>query len=303
MNQASAKRRNAVVAGAAAVALLIGGSTYALWSNKASFDGGEITAGDLALTARTPIAYDVSADRVDRDSETIADIADGNSPSNLLTFGADQVAAYNGNATVAGLDGDPGVYGLKAPADVLQGHVVNPTSWLIVPGDTAAVVTPYEITLKGDNLVAELTLDGTSFKPDDANPDPNTDMTYHYAIFGQDGQQIGSIQAIDTSNANQAIALFQADNTGQASGADDNYDLGEGLVPVPVIGSSGTDPVSITFVILAHFTSTENQAAIDDTVPNANKIDNLGNVGLSLTQVRTYTDGFGSPTSYPTPQA
>lgn len=54
-----------VIAGIAGLALLTGGTTFALWSDQASVDGGTIVNGNLAVTA-DPIAWvDLSPDRTD----------------------------------------------------------------------------------------------------------------------------------------------------------------------------------------------------------------------------------------------
>ena len=289
MNQASAKRRNALLAGAAGVALLIGGSTYALWSQQASLNGGTITAGNLALTAAALGNYDVSADRVTHgtspDQEVVGPIQDANNQD--LTFGAGQVAAYNGDTTTPGLDGDPGTYGINAVSDVLQGHsIANLDTWLIVPGDTVALAQTLNVTLTGDNLVATLDVDGTGFLANALN----SDMVYHYALFGSDGKQLGDIEPI--ANAVQPIALLQADSTGQGGGTDDYYGVDPNLVKVPVVGTA-----KLTLVVFGHFKDTGNTQGID----NVNVIDALNSFKVDLTQVRDYTDGFGSPQPYPSP--
>jgi len=59
------KKTTGVVAGAAGAALLLGGATFALWSDSAPVDGGTITAGNLDVEAVAPQWKDVSADRTD----------------------------------------------------------------------------------------------------------------------------------------------------------------------------------------------------------------------------------------------
>ncbi len=55
-----------LIAGVAGIALLAGGSTFALWSAEATVAGGTITNGDLNVTAATPLSWvDTSADRTD----------------------------------------------------------------------------------------------------------------------------------------------------------------------------------------------------------------------------------------------
>ncbi|MCL2422470.1 MAG: alternate-type signal peptide domain-containing protein [Micrococcales bacterium] len=107
-----------LVAGVAA-AVLIGGSTFALWSVSQSLDGGTITAGDLDLTLAStgPDYYDVSDDRADAEALTIGDI------------------------------------------DGLVGHAIDASTWRMVPGDTVAVVYEVEVTLEGDNMIGALSVD------------------------------------------------------------------------------------------------------------------------------------------------
>lgn len=57
------KKTTGIVAGAAGAALLVGGATFALWSDSAPVAGGTITAGNLDVEAVAPEWKDVSADR------------------------------------------------------------------------------------------------------------------------------------------------------------------------------------------------------------------------------------------------
>lgn len=59
------KKLTGIVAGAAGAALLLGGSTYALWSDDADVDGGTITAGNLDVEVVDDAWQDVSDDRSD----------------------------------------------------------------------------------------------------------------------------------------------------------------------------------------------------------------------------------------------
>ncbi|MCL1923533.1 MAG: alternate-type signal peptide domain-containing protein [Propionibacteriaceae bacterium] len=123
------KRRNAIIAALAGVALLLGGSTFALWSVQANLSGGTITAGNMDITPGETAVYDVSTDRIDL-TDTIS-------------------------VTV-----EPGVSVdlTGAPKGEL---IADLASWRIVPGDTVAMVFPFELSLVGDNLVAALTIPGT----------------------------------------------------------------------------------------------------------------------------------------------
>ena len=284
VNDTSARRRHGIVALAAGAALLIGGGTYSLWSASDSIQGGSITAGNLALTAGALAAYDVSADRADSTVDVIKNTA---ATPAALTFNTGEVDQYNGT-TGNGTDGDDSTMGIKAINDELNGHVVDLSTWLIVPGDTAAVTLPFTVEMTGDNLVAQLTMDASGLDT------TNTDMVYSYAIFGNDGQQIGAIQPITASLTDIPVALFQASGAGQG-GADDEYlNASAAKVIVPVVN----DTAAVTVVIFGHFTDTGTGQATD----NVNAIDTLGNVALTLTQVRTGTDNFGGAAQFPPAQ-
>ncbi|MDR2114602.1 MAG: hypothetical protein LBO75_04910 [Bifidobacteriaceae bacterium] len=78
MKQDSNRRTNRVrglIAGAAGVALLLGGSTFALWSvSDTKGDSTSVKAGSMSVTAGSEVTlYDVSADRanIDGDTETV----------------------------------------------------------------------------------------------------------------------------------------------------------------------------------------------------------------------------------------
>ena len=256
----------AIVALVAGVALLAGGSTYALWSASDDIKGGTITAGDLDLKADKAYSFDVSADRADGDATVL------NRAELPLRFAEDQAGE---------------VINLKAVDDQLTGHAIEElATWLMVPGDTVAVLIPYTVTLKGDNLVAELTIDSTEMVAEQKN----TDMVYHYAVFDANGQQIGQTNPIESA-VSLPVALFQANQAGQGHGVPDQYtDSNGNTVEVPVIDiddeMDGT--AHITLVVFGHFTDTgETQGRKNVTAADA-----LGTVTATLTQVRSGTDNF-----------
>jgi alternate signal-mediated exported protein len=110
------RRVKGLIATAAGVALLLGGTTFALWTTSANYNSPSvIKAGDMAVAATGDIAfYDVSADRTNTDEDTEA------------------------------ITGRPGHL-----IEDLDAH-------LIVPGDTIAVVLPFTVTMDGANLVGRL---------------------------------------------------------------------------------------------------------------------------------------------------
>jgi alternate signal-mediated exported protein len=116
------KRRKGLLWVAGGTALLLGGSTFALWSANDSFAGGTITAGDLNLVkAEETTFWDASGDRADA------------------------------TETIPGTDGTQLAHALD-PADA--------STWRIVPGDKVAAAFSADVTLEGDNLVGLLSVDG-----------------------------------------------------------------------------------------------------------------------------------------------
>lgn len=114
------KRRKGLIWVAGGMALLVGGSTFALWSATDLFTGGTIQAGDFNLVLAEDMTFwDVSGDRND------------------------------GGETVIGTDG---VQAGHEIADI--------DTWRIVPGDKVAASFSADITLEGDNLVGLLSVDG-----------------------------------------------------------------------------------------------------------------------------------------------
>lgn len=116
------KRRKGLVWVAGGAALLLGGSTFALWSASDTFAGGTITAGDLNLVQSADTTFwDASSDRADA------------------------------TATITGTDGSQLAHALD-PADA--------ATWRMVPGDKVAAAFSADVTLEGDNLVGLLSVDG-----------------------------------------------------------------------------------------------------------------------------------------------
>jgi alternate signal-mediated exported protein len=122
MTTKSSKRRNGIIAVVAGAALLMGGGTYALWSDSASIDGGIIKSGNLDVSVGTTAYWDVSADRVDS----------------------------TGGTAIAGGSSTKG-HAISSLAD-----------YRVVPGDEIAAVYPATVKLDGDNLVAKLAIANTT---------------------------------------------------------------------------------------------------------------------------------------------
>lgn len=146
MRNTNQKRRNAIIAAALGAALLMGGGTYALWSASADLGGAKITAGDLNITTGdNTYMYDISADS--------------------LTAGSPVAISY-GTTELGDLTG-----------------IVIDNTFVIVPGDTIAFVYSYDITLVGDNIAAELSIDSETTEVNF----PTESLTFSFNLFDEDG--------------------------------------------------------------------------------------------------------------------
>jgi len=229
----TSRRRKAILAGVAGFALLLGGSTYALWTSSANLAGGEITAGDLSIAPGTFAAYDISADRVDSTGGT--EIVPGGVKGHTIDLGT------------------------------------GATDWKIVPGDEAALVFPYTITLVGDNLIAELKTSANALITANAN----NDMTFEYAVYDANGAAIVAPQALPASDTT-ALATFASNDADKGGGLADTVD--------GVVGADGT--MQVTVVLYATFAQT---ATVDTSSSTSyvNAVTDLsGNMTATLTQVR-----------------
>ena len=144
MTDKSTKRRNAIIAAVAGAALLMGGSTYALWSQTVDITSGAITTGDLALEADAMQVFDASSDST--------------STSKTIELFETETFSITGDSITLG-------------------------SWKMVPGDTVAMIFPYKVTLDGDNLFGKLTVDCASIMALFGQDGPDETVTLEYATY------------------------------------------------------------------------------------------------------------------------
>ncbi|MCL2470215.1 MAG: hypothetical protein FWF25_00520 [Propionibacteriaceae bacterium] len=130
MRDTTHKKRNALIAAGTGVALLLGGSTYALWSQIADLGGTQIRSGDLGLATQAKEIWDISADLSNR-PDTL--------PFQVYNQAGDPLS--DGKLILKEAD-------LDQPAKV--------PGWTTVPGDELAVVIPFTIAMQGENLLARL---------------------------------------------------------------------------------------------------------------------------------------------------
>lgn len=81
------KKTKGVLAGAAGIALLAGGTTFATWTETLTQEGAAITSGKLDITGvNTPAWFDVSADRADATATTPVTARRGHTIADLATW-------------------------------------------------------------------------------------------------------------------------------------------------------------------------------------------------------------------------
>lgn len=134
------KKTTGLIAGAAGAALLMGGATFALWSDSAEVAGDAITAGNLDVEAGDVTWMDVSADRTQGDHEIDLDtfrIVPGDTVRGTLPISA----ALEGDNMVAELSLDRlGVHGDHGLLAELAEHAT------------------YEVLLDGETIVGSTAL-------------------------------------------------------------------------------------------------------------------------------------------------
>jgi len=251
MKTKMARRRNIVVAAVAGMALLVGGSAYSLWSATGSIQGGdEITAGNMELNGGESNAWDVSGDRANNTTPVETEAAGGFLAVPLVD------------------DKDP-----------ILGTLVDLATWKIVPGDTIALTFPFQITLQGDNLAAELTMPGAQNLIDKGEDTTfagkGSNLTLEYQVFGADGKAMGA--KVTAGNQNLTVAYFETN--ANVIGA--TY---EGNMPVKTV-----DPVTgeavVTLVLYITFDKT-----VTDRIDAGSILKLSQSVEATLAQVRCVDD-------------
>ncbi len=263
------KRRRGLIwvaAGAAAAVVAAGGGTFALWSDSASFSGGTITAGDLDLTLVKDTAfYDISPDRQD-----IAPIE----ASGVVLL---DTSKHDENIP-------DGVDWMQN--EELMGHAITKIAdWRMVPGDTVAAVAETEVTLVGDNLVAELSVDPGSFTRSAVTDSPafaDDSLTYTYTLFDSAGKIIEGYdhQPMPSTDFAGHLAYFSAPQDGQAAGETDAEDTPP-VIDINTVGANGV--ARITVVIEAAFDDVDGRTDVKAA-------EALGSIKLSLDQLRAGTE-------------
>jgi len=182
------KKRNAVIAAVTGAALLMGGSTYALWSASANLGETQIQAGDLSIHALGVTTDDISPEVID--SETASHIT-------ILGMGV----LTPDNRVVR-----HGVLLTDTFIDSGQSNVNNAPGWKAAPGDTILIITNFTVNLKGDNLVAKLE---ASFDPDTSDPfavSLKDHVSVQYGMYYGEGKYIPIHSVTDPYSSPVAVS-------------------------------------------------------------------------------------------------
>jgi hypothetical protein len=141
-------RLHGLLVGVCCAALLLAGTTWSLWREIDTRDGGQVLLGTLDIeTVASPVVMDISADRDDSDTGVPDAVNSELGPTATQTC----------FPTVGDVEIQQNLYNTK----VVRGHLVDTSlgeaeSWHATPVDEVAVVYPMAISLKGDNMVADL---------------------------------------------------------------------------------------------------------------------------------------------------
>ncbi|WP_453983861.1 alternate-type signal peptide domain-containing protein [Brevibacterium casei] len=185
------KQTLGIIAGAAGAALLLGGGTFALWTDSAEADGGQITAGNLDVAVTESGWQDISADR-----------ADSPHAIDLKTFKIIPGDTVQGKYGVdVGLEGDNMVAKLKlAGGGALEGALSQGLSLKYSVQDASGK----EIAT-GDNAGVELSLVSSD------NTDPgSTQVAAGKAVDGTADFNVVVTAEFDKSTPNQDLVKTQA---------------------------------------------------------------------------------------------
>ena len=153
------KLTKGAIAGAAGIALLLGGAgSFALWNANASLDAGTINAGTLTLSTKADSA-------VWKDGNTTIDSLDNFRivPGDTITLNQDLTVTARGNdlsaklaASTASLTGDSALVAAFGTPTVTQTYTVTTGPATIGTGANADVInfeTPADSSAKGDSVV------------------------------------------------------------------------------------------------------------------------------------------------------
>jgi alternate signal-mediated exported protein len=180
-NTRKQRRFTGIIAGVAGIALLLGGTSFALWSQSGSMSTGNITSGNLALNVGTNQWYDISPDRNDEATPTLAgvnghtittigdyrivpkDVLLDQDPVSIALQGDNMVAqlsiglssAYTANPDLAGLSFQYAVVALKSATDIdtSQGSSGFVVPWTDYTPSTSDQVVGYFSAVDDGNLM------------------------------------------------------------------------------------------------------------------------------------------------------
>jgi alternate signal-mediated exported protein len=255
------RRRNSVVAGIGAIVLLLGGTTFALWSAVGSQATGNITTGNLDIAVTDVQWYDISSDRTDNSTVALSS-ATAHPIASMADYRIVPGDTIEGDAKFGiALEGD----NMVAELELGFSNITDANSLL----SSGALVLSYKVCAVSSGTLVD----------DCANP-------------------LLEVEDIKTTAGSAGTLLFQASGTGQASGSPDVTVSGgvTSAIPtatysvLPTNATGGPDPSQFNFAVI--ITATFNNL---DTTPPANDYTKaqavLNDLTVSLTQTRTAGEG------------
>ncbi|MCL2788599.1 MAG: SipW-dependent-type signal peptide-containing protein [Micrococcales bacterium] len=245
----TSRRSKGVLAAVSAGALLLTGSTFALWSSQSNVQGGTIISGNLDLSVEALEAWDIS----------------GPGPVDNDSFRGDQTEDLDTLYAGCGYAGGE------------KGHALPLGDWNAVPQDAWVFVVPLKIALQGDNMIAKLsvTLPDMLYDPDILAGDPELLIT----------TAVGDAEYTMTNDV--AEAYFQS--TAQPAGQwpdDDLYPPGA-TNPIPVISTVAIDSTTLSnvcVVIKGQFADQFNRDNTETEIFSVGAVQDL--IDINLEQVR-----------------
>lgn len=202
-----------IAAGAAGVALLLGGTTFALWSDSEEIPGGVITSGNLDVAACSADWFDISADRT-------------------------ALAGHDDTTPITG---------------ITTAHAIDIATWRMVPEDEIEGNLGIQVALEGDNLVAQLDVEFNDAAAGFAELAATSSFTTSYDVYAKNAAGAWVLVKEDGVVGLPIDLLLQAPNAGQADGVDDPGIPVVTLTELPATACTELGEANIAVVVTADF--------------------------------------------------
>lgn len=200
-------------------------------------------------------------------------------PGDTITSGNLDVAAAGFQAFDVSADRSDAT---ATTATGAKGHIIDPSTWRMVPGDTVELNYGIAVALEGDNLVANLDTSGLLNQLKASSPDAEKHVSTSVQLFSRDAN--GALVPATLGSGNQ-VAL-QADSVGQAAGVDD---AGAIVIKQKTLTSAGTTAAPGTLAPEANLVASVKvtfDEATPDRVLTQTDLYSATQAGVQLTQIR-----------------